>query len=97
MKHRDDQEKRLIRLLGSTSRVRILTLFYNNPGANFYQREIMYETGQSLQAVQRELENLVDLGIIKRQSAPKLVYYEINTNSPLFKPLSELIGLGSNR
>jgi predicted transcriptional regulator len=60
----------------------------------FYQREIMYETGLSLQAVQRELKNLLDLGIIERREEDARVYYQTDATSPWFGPLREICGLG---
>jgi predicted transcriptional regulator len=85
-----DDDERLIRLFGSTSRPRILGLLLADTGKAFYQREIMYETGLSLQTVQRELRNLVTLGILKRQDIDARVYYQIDPTSPLFKPLKEI-------
>ena len=67
MKNRDHTEEMLPKLFGSTLRPRILTLVLSHPQRAFYQRRIMYETGLSLQAVQRELENLLGLGILKRR------------------------------
>ncbi len=84
------QEEMLIRLFGSTSRPRILGLLLNHPQQAFYQREIVYETGLSLQAVQRELENLTNLGILKKQERNTRVYYQIDASSPLYKPLKEI-------
>jgi predicted transcriptional regulator len=88
-----DDEERLVRLFGSTSRPRILGLLLADTGRSFYQREIMFETGLSLQAVQRELHNLVTLGILKREETDARVYYQIDPTSPLFKPLKEIYRL----
>ena len=85
-----DDEGRLVRLFGSTSRPRILGLLLADTGKAFYQREVMYETGLSLQAVQRELHNLVTLGILKREETDARVYYQIDPTSPLVKPLKEI-------
>jgi len=90
MKNRSDPERVLIKLFGSISRARILVLLISRAGQKLYQREIMYEIGVPLQPVQRELQNLLDLGIVKKASTLNRVYYEINTGSPLFKPLSEI-------
>jgi len=57
----------------------------------------MYETGLVLRAVQRELENLTSLGIVKVQKTRNRVYYEINRDSPFFKPFREICGLASER
>jgi predicted transcriptional regulator len=90
MKNEDKAETVLIKLFGSTSRVRILFLLLKNSGSSFYQREIMYETGLSLQAVQRELDNLVNLEIVGREGTPNKVYYRVRIESPFFKPLMEI-------
>ena len=92
-----DAEERLVRLFGSTSRPRILGLLLADTGRAFYQREIMYETGLSLQPVQRELVNLVELGILRKQETPNRVYYEINQESSLFKPLAGICKSAPNQ
>jgi hypothetical protein len=53
----------------------------------------MYETGLSLQAVQRELENLFSLKIIKKQETKARVYYQVDRASPWFGPLKEIYEL----
>jgi predicted transcriptional regulator len=95
MTKRIDSEETLVKLFGSVSRARILSFLYAFEGQSFYQREIMYETGLILRAVQRELENLSSLGIVKIQKTHNRVYYEINRNSPLFRPFKEICGLTS--
>ena len=91
MKNKDKAEEVLIKLFGSTSRAGILRLLFENIGRSFYQREIVYETGLSLQAVQRELLNLVELGMIKRRESHAKVYYEVNPSSPLFAPFRDIL------
>lgn len=92
VKKRDHREE-MIRLFGSTSRPRILGLLLSHPQQALYQREIMYETGLSLQAVQRELQNLLRLGILKKRETKARIYYEIDMTSPWFKPLREICDL----
>jgi predicted transcriptional regulator len=89
-KNRDHAEEMMAKLFGSTSRPRILNLLVSRPEQALYQREIMYETGLSLQAVQRELENLFSLGILKKRGTKARVYYQIDTTSPWFRPLREI-------
>ena len=83
-------EDNLRKLFGSLSRARILVLLFAHLGRKFYQREIMYETGLALQPVQRELTNLVGLGILQKQETQNRVYYQIDRESSLFKPLIEI-------
>ena len=90
MKNSSDPEGVLIKLFGSISRARILALLISRAGQPLYQREIMYEIGLPLQPVQRELQNLLDLGIAKKVSTLNRVYYEINTSSSFFQPLREI-------
>ena len=87
-----DPEETLTRLFGSDSRARILQFLLSHAGRAFYQREIMFETGLTLHPAQRELNNLYDLGIIKRRETLDKVYYEIDPLSPFFKPLHEIFG-----
>jgi len=93
MKIKPEKEERVVKLFGSVSRARILYLLVAHAGRSFYQREIMYETGLSLRPVQRELMNLLALGIIGKQMANNRVYYQINTTSLLFKPLQNICNL----
>jgi len=87
---KDDREERLAKLFGSGSRAKIIDLLVSQVGRAFYQREIMYEAGLSLHPTQRELENLLDLGIIKKRETRDRVYYEVDPRSPMFKPLCEI-------
>ena len=90
MKNKPSPDEILAKLFGSVSRARIIELLVSHAGRAFYQREIMFETGLSLHPTQRELENLVDLEIVKKRETNDRVYYEINTRSPFFKPLCEI-------
>jgi DNA-binding Lrp family transcriptional regulator len=92
MKKRDHREEILSRFFGSIARPRILSLLIGNPRKEYYQREIMFETGLSLQAVQRELENLFELGILRRRETRVRVYYQAEAASSWFKPLQEILG-----
>ena len=92
MRKSPDPEEVLVKLFGSISRARILALLLDRQGQQLYQREIMYEIGFPLQPVQRELQNLVDLGIAKKVRTLSRVYYEINIISPFYKPLKEIYG-----
>jgi predicted transcriptional regulator len=87
----DEKEKRLYRLLGSMTRVRILLFLSNQKEHRAYQRQIMFETGLSLNPVQRELANLTNLGILNKETTRAHVYYTLNQTSPLLKYLTGII------
>ncbi len=82
----------LVKVFGSISRARILSLIFSHPHQSFYQREIIFQTGLSLQAGQRELGNLVNVGIVRKLEARNKVYYEPNRRSPFFRPLMNIFG-----
>lgn len=92
----DDQEAALIKLFGSTSRAGILLFLFQNPQKPFYQREIMFQTGLSLQAIQRELENLRSLSIIIKQETRSRVYYHLDSTSIFFEPLKKICDSGKS-
>lgn len=54
----------LEQLFGSKTRVKLLTLFLNNPDKSFYVREITREVGSLINSVRRELDNLAKAKII---------------------------------
>jgi predicted transcriptional regulator len=93
MKKGEHIEEMAVKLFGSISRPRILSLLLGHPERSLYQREIMYETGLSLQTVQRELENLSHLGILNKRETREKVHYQANAASPWFRPLQEICGL----
>jgi predicted transcriptional regulator len=97
MSKKVDLEENLVKLFGSVSRARFLSFLYAFEGQSFYQREIMYETGLNLRAVQRELENLTSLGLLKIEKTHNRVYYKMNRKSPFFKPFREIFGLSSEQ
>lgn len=67
-------------LFTSKTRIQILTLFIKNPNTKFYQREIVYRTGERITPVQYELKNLVNLGFLNTNSTRTRRFYELNEN-----------------
>lgn len=74
-------------LFGSKTRVKLLHLFLNNPGRSFYVREITRKIDEQINSVRRELANMLNIGIIKSDSANNRLYYEINQEYEHYKPL----------
>ncbi len=77
-------------LFSSAARVQVLNLFLLNPGSQFYQREIERETGQSIRAVQREVERLEGIDLLLRSEEGNRVYYRLNPNFALLAELTSL-------
>lgn len=92
-------------LFGSKTRVKLLRLFLRNPAESIFVRELTRRVGTQINAVRRELTNLVKLGMVMETDGPeepvatagkkrpglKRKYYQLNKNFPLLAELSSLI------
>lgn len=92
-------------LFGSKTRVKLLRLFLRNPSEPIFVRELTRRVGTQINAVRRELTNLVKLGMVVETDGPdepavpagkkrpglKRKYYQLNKGFPLLNELSSLI------
>jgi hypothetical protein len=74
-------------LFGSKTRVKLLSLFLNNPNRPFYVREITRKVDEQINSVRRELSNLLAIGIIRSESNNNRLYYEVNQGYQFYAPL----------
>lgn len=79
-------------LFGSKTRVKLLTLFYQNPNRSFYVREITRKIDEQINSVRRELANLLSIGIISSDTSNNKLYYEVNQSFEHYDALSEMFG-----
>ncbi len=79
-------------LFGSKTRVKLLHLFLNNPGKSFYVREITRLIDEQINSVRRELSNMLNVGIIKSDTADNKLYYEVDQRYEYFVPLRAIFG-----
>lgn len=77
-------------LFGSKTRVKLLSLFYNNPERPFYVREITRKVNEQINSVRRELQNLLSIGIVKSVSQSNRLYYEVNPNYKFYNELKSI-------
>jgi len=77
-------------LFGQT-RTAILSLLYGHADESFYVRQLVRETGAGNGAVQREVKQLSDAGLIVRKTLGNLVLYQANRKSPVFSELRRLL------
>ncbi len=77
-------------LFGSKTRVKLLSLFYNNPERPFYVREITRKVDEQINSVRRELQNLLTIGIVKSVSQSNRLYYEVNTKYKFYNELQSI-------
>jgi len=78
------------RLFGRV-RSSVLSLLLCRSDTSMYFREIERSVGMGRGAVQRELENLVNTGLIVRRKQGNQVYYQANPQSPIFAELKSLM------
>lgn len=78
-------------LFSSAARVQVLHLFLLRPDGQFYQREIERETGQPIQAVQREVKRLEEVGLLAHATEGNRIFYRLNPEFPLLAELTALL------
>ncbi|HCA46665.1 MAG TPA: ArsR family transcriptional regulator [Armatimonadetes bacterium] len=77
-------------LFGAVRR-RVLGLLFRDYERDFYQREIVESVARGSGAVQRELKQLADAGLITRTERGRMVFYQANRESPVFAELRGLV------
>jgi len=77
-------------LFGKTKKA-ILALLFTHAEESFYLRQIVRSLGLGQGAVQRELSNLSNAGLIVREVKGNQVYYQANRRSPIFEELKSLM------
>lgn len=77
-------------LFGKTRRA-VLSVLYTHPDESFYLREIVRATNAGMGAVQREVKQLLEAGIIQRETRGNQVYYRADKNCPIFEELKNMM------
>jgi predicted nucleotidyltransferase len=77
-------------LFGSKTRVKLLSLFFNNPGRPFYVREITRKIDEQINSVRRELANLLSVGLVSSDGSNNRLYYEVNPKYEYYEPLRSI-------
>jgi predicted nucleotidyltransferase len=77
-------------LFGKTRRA-VLSVLYSHTDESFYLRQLVRITGIGVGAMQRELKQLTESGIIRRLQIGRQIFFQANTDCPVFKELRDLI------
>lgn len=80
----------LDRILGSATKINILSALIANPQRSFVEKELAKESGCSLSEINRQITDLVNSNLVLFQKMAKVKVYRINENHFLFKKLSSL-------
>ena len=82
----------------SRVRVQIMELFFGQPSEMFFVREITRQTHEEINAVRRELDRMLEAGILKSEERGNRLYYYLNRNYTFFPELLRMVkkstGLG---
>ncbi len=77
-------------LITSKTRLKILSLFLDNPSEMYHVREIVRRVSEEINAVRRELILLEKKGILSREPRANRVYYYLDKNYPYYYDLLRL-------
>ena len=78
-------------LIGSKTRIKLLTRFFFNPGTRSYLRELAKEFSVSTNAVREELNQLTGAKLLTAEKAGRQVQYTANPDHPLFPELRSMV------
>ena len=82
---------RVSRLLFGSTRREVLALLLGRPDERFYLREIQRAVGGGSGAVQRELKQLTDAGLVEREVRGNHVYFSANRSASIFPELQAIV------
>ncbi len=83
-------EKILAKLLVSSTRRKLIKIFFSTPDDIFYVRQLVRFTSEEINSVRRELQNLASVNLIKSERRGNRLYYWANQKSSLFPDLLTL-------
>ncbi len=87
----DTKPDLISRLLFGSTRREVLALLLGRPDERFYLRQIVRAVGGGVGAVQRELKQLVDAGLVERDARGHQVYFSANREAIIFPELQAII------
>ncbi len=79
------------RLFPNKALLDVLGLLLLHPGEEFYQSEIVRNTGQSLLQVQRALRRIEDSGLARATRRGNRIYYTANRDHPVHEEMKGMI------
>lgn len=77
--------------LFSTTQQRLLALLYGQPEQSFYFKQILRLTGMGVATIKRELERMVEAGILTRRRVGNQHHFQANPACPIFDELSSIV------
>jgi len=88
----------LQQLFVSEVRLKILKLLLLNPDQSYHVRAIVRAVGAEINAVRRELDNLISINLLRKRQSSNKLFYTVDTTHLLYSDLLSLLskeeGLG---
>ena len=82
----------LIKVFGSSPKLKIIDIFLTNPYFDFSKEELAKELGMSKQTLYKNFKDLEELGIVKvSRKIGRATMYKLNREHPLVKEINNLI------
>ena len=81
----------MIKSLFPKTKRTLLALMFLHPDQRYYIRQIEKLTGVSQGALQRELKNLVGIGILRAEKSGHQTFYSVNTANPIYEELRGVV------
>lgn len=76
--------------LFTTTQQKVLGLLYTHPEKSFYTKEIIRTTGMGVATIKRELDRMLEAGVISMTKIGNQHHYKANAECPIY---SELLGI----
>lgn len=83
-------------LFTSRTRVKLLTVFMQNPDGEYFIRELTRMLDEQINSVRRELDSLKKIGLLRSKAKNRKKYYVVNKNFIIFNELSSMIAKSSH-
>jgi hypothetical protein len=84
----------------SRVRVKLYTIFFDNPNEMYYVRQLTRKANEEINAIRRELVRMERCGIIKNEKRGNRLYYYLNPSYDFFEDVLSLVtksvGLGAD-
>ncbi len=80
----------LDKILGSKTKVNALSVLVTQPERRIIENELAKEAGASTSEINRQLKDLVNIGLVTMERVGKSKVYQINQQNFLFQPLRNI-------
>lgn len=77
--------------LFTTTQQRLLALLYGEPARSFYFKELLRKTGLGVATVKRELDRMVEAGLLTRAVRGNQHHYQANPACPIYAELIAIV------